>query len=119
MSRFDTWVRSVGQDPDPRFTLANERTFLAWITTSLGLMGLGLAVGTLIPGDHFSLSVLAGLWVLLAVVDHDPGLVRWFRFERAMRLQRGPSAVPVDPDRGAEPGLLSRGHGAGAVLTAS
>ncbi|WP_411194591.1 YidH family protein [Rhodococcus jostii] len=33
----------MGTDPDPRFTLANERTFLAWIRTSLGL--LAAAVG--------------------------------------------------------------------------
>ena len=89
MSRFDVWVRSVGQDPDPRFTLANERTFLSWVTTALGLLGLGLAVGTLIPGEHFSLSVLGGLWVLLAVVITLGAMLRWLRLERAMRLQRG------------------------------
>ncbi|MGB7981452.1 MAG: DUF202 domain-containing protein [Candidatus Nanopelagicales bacterium] len=89
MSRFDTWVRSVGQDPDPRFTLANERTFLSWVTTALGLLGLGLAVGTLIPGEHFSLSVLGSLWVLLAVVITLRAMLRWFRLERAMRQQRG------------------------------
>src|SRR5690625_7225376 len=33
-----------GQDPDPRFTLANERTFLAWIRTSLALLAGGIAV---------------------------------------------------------------------------
>ena len=32
-----------GREPDPRFTLANERTFLAWIRTGLGL-GLGLSI---------------------------------------------------------------------------
>lgn len=33
-----------GQEPDPRFSLANERTLLAWIRTSLGLVAAGLAV---------------------------------------------------------------------------
>ncbi|MBM4509720.1 DUF202 domain-containing protein, partial [Rhodococcus hoagii] len=27
-----------GEDPDPRFTLANERTYLAWVRTGLGLI---------------------------------------------------------------------------------
>ena len=34
----------VGEEPDHRFSLANERTFLAWIRTSLGLIGGGVAV---------------------------------------------------------------------------
>ncbi len=33
-----------GEEPDPRFTLANERTFLAWIRTSLALLAGGVAV---------------------------------------------------------------------------
>lgn len=85
MSRFDAWVRSVGQDPDPRFTLANERTFLAWVTTSLGLLGVGLAVGTLIPQQSTTLTVLAALWVLMSMLTALRALVRWFRLERAMR----------------------------------
>ena len=31
--------RGVGDEPDYRFTLANERTFLAWIRTALALAG--------------------------------------------------------------------------------
>ena len=27
-----------GDEPDPRFTLANERTFLAWVRTALALL---------------------------------------------------------------------------------
>ena len=84
-SRFDQWVRSVGDEPDPRFTLANERTFLAWMTTSLGLLGVGLAVGTLIPGNVVTLQVLGALWVLLSVLVALRALVRWFVVERAMR----------------------------------
>ena len=33
-----------GEDPDPRFTLANERTFLAWIRSSLAFLAGGLAI---------------------------------------------------------------------------
>jgi putative membrane protein len=82
---FDAWVRSVGDDPDPRFTLANERTFLAWTTTSLGLLGVGLAVGTLIPQQSTTLTMLAALWILMAAFTVVRALYRWFRLERAMR----------------------------------
>jgi len=98
VTRFDQWVRSVGTDPDPRFTLANERTFLAWVTTSLGLLGVGLAVGTIIPGEHFSINALAMLWILLAAVLSIRAVIRWFKLERAMRLNEAlplSSSIPV------------------------
>ncbi len=34
----------VGEEPDARFTFANERTFLAWNRTALGCVVAGLAV---------------------------------------------------------------------------
>ena len=34
--------RSEGDDPDYRFTLANERTFLAWIRTALAILAGGV-----------------------------------------------------------------------------
>ncbi|MET1000460.1 MAG: DUF202 domain-containing protein, partial [Acidimicrobiia bacterium] len=37
-------LREVGRDPDPRFSYANERTFLAWNRTALALIAAGLAV---------------------------------------------------------------------------
>ena len=37
-----------GTEPDYRFTLANERTFLAWIRTALGLLAGGVAVRQLV-----------------------------------------------------------------------
>jgi putative membrane protein len=36
--------RDSGHDPDPRLTLANERTLLAWTRTALALAAVGLAV---------------------------------------------------------------------------
>ena len=44
-------LRSVGTDPDYRFTLANERTFLAWLRTALAL--LAFFHGVLRPGVTF------------------------------------------------------------------
>ena len=37
-----------GDEPDYRFTLANERTFLAWVRTALGLLAGGVAVRQLV-----------------------------------------------------------------------
>ena len=86
MRSFDEWMRSVGEDPDPRFTLANERTFLAWVTASLGFIGIGLALGTLLPERHTWTAGLSALWIVLAVVIIVRAVLRWFRMERAMRL---------------------------------
>ncbi|AET70628.1 putative membrane protein [Desulfosporosinus orientis DSM 765] len=43
---------------DPRFYMANERTFLAWIRTSIGIMGFGFVV------ERFSLFVRQMAYVL-------------------------------------------------------
>ncbi len=98
MGRFDAFVRSVGVDPDPRFTLANERTFLSWITTSLGILGVGLAVGTILDRDSRPVAVLAFLWIALSAALSIRALLRWFRLERAMRLGHGlplSASIPI------------------------
>ena len=52
MQRFPQSVYRDGSEPDPRFSLANERTFLAWIRTSLALFAAGVALEALaIPVD--------------------------------------------------------------------
>ncbi|MFC7534419.1 YidH family protein [Actinoplanes sp. GCM10030250] len=77
-----------GTTPDYRFSLANERTFLAWIRTGLALIAGGLACAQFLPPlpvAHLReiisilLLVLGGV-VALRAVDH------WARTERAMRL---------------------------------
>lgn len=40
---------SAPGEPDPRLLYANERTFLAWIRTSLALVAAGLAIIELLP----------------------------------------------------------------------
>jgi putative membrane protein len=80
-------VREEGHTPDYRFSLANERTFLAWIRTALALIGGGFAVDQFLPGLPRGVRVglalcLLGSGVLcsLRAVNH------WVRCERAMRL---------------------------------
>ncbi len=78
---------SEGTEPDYRFTLANERTFLAWIRTSLGLLAGGVAVRQLVDpfevaGGRTLLAMLAiGGSVVLAV----GGYLRWVGVQRAVR----------------------------------
>lgn len=87
------------QEPDYRFTLANERTFLAWIRTALALIAGGVAVVQLFPA--FSVAgVRHGLGVLLTTgggVLAVLALRRWSRVQTAMR--RGtdlpPSRMPL------------------------
>jgi putative membrane protein len=87
-------VYDGGEDPDYRFSFANERTFLAWIRTGLALIAAGVAVDTIrldLPptGQH----VLAALLVLLGALCAVTALSRWARAERAMR-RNGPLPSP-------------------------
>ena len=85
--RFPRRVYGVGAEPDPRFTLANERTFLAWIRTTLALLAGAAAVDALglpMPAVAEETIVLAlALAGLLSAVQAWRG---WAATERAMRL---------------------------------
>ncbi len=86
------------QEPDYRFTLANERTFLAWIRTSLALIAGGVALVQLvpsfgIPGMRHGLSAfLVAGGGALAVLS----VRRWNRVQDAMRrdIDLPPSPLP-------------------------
>ncbi len=76
------------EEPDYRFTLANERTFLAWIRTALALIAGGVAVVQLVPalaipgvrhGLGTALAIAGGVLAVLAVR-------RWQSVQTAMRL---------------------------------
>ncbi|MEU3310307.1 YidH family protein [Nocardiopsis sp. NPDC055551] len=72
---------------DYRFTLANERTFLAWIRTALALLAGAVAVLHLLPlGWAEAPRTAVGLLLaLIAGVVTVYAPVRWFRVQRIMR----------------------------------
>lgn len=90
----------VGEtEPDYRFTLANERTFLAWIRTALGLLAGGVAVHQLLaPRLSGARTALALGCLALAIVLALGAYSHWRSVERAMRLHKrlpGNTLVPV------------------------
>ncbi|WP_171004032.1 DUF202 domain-containing protein [Kocuria sp. 2SI] len=95
-SPFAARLLGGGGEPDPRFTLANERTFLAWIRTALGLLAGGIALealaGDLIP-QTVRVVLAAGL-IALSMVVAISASVRWLRVERAMR-RRAPLPLAI------------------------
>ena len=77
-----------GAEPDPRFTFANERTFLAWSRTALALVVAGLGVVQLLPpfpgvpwGRHVLGVPLIVFGAVVAVVAYS----EWDRSQRALR----------------------------------
>ncbi|MGV0796304.1 DUF202 domain-containing protein [Mycolicibacterium elephantis] len=92
-------MRGDEKEPDYRFTLANERTFLAWIRTALALIAGGIAVVQFVPsfgipgvrhGLSLALTAAGGLLAALAVR-------RWYQVQNAMRRDEDlpPSTVPA------------------------
>ncbi len=74
----------IDSEPDYRFTLANERTFLAYVRTGIALDGAGLAVVQFLTsvGNHRGIAlVFGGLGTLIA------GFLRWRSVQAAMRRQ--------------------------------
>ncbi|MEU9333653.1 DUF202 domain-containing protein [Streptomyces sp. NPDC048290] len=79
-------VRAEGATPDYRFSLANERTFLAWLRTALALIGGGFAVDQFLPELRWAVRVALALALLAAgVLCSLRAVNHWVRCERAMR----------------------------------
>jgi len=99
------------EEPDVRFTYANERTFLAWNRTALALIATGVVATQLLPEFHVAggrqiLGIpLIALGALVALASFQ----QWRANEKAMRrrqpLPKSPMAL-----------VLSIGIGVVAVI---
>jgi putative membrane protein len=103
-------IYDEGTDPDYRFSLANERTFLAWNRTALALLAGGLAVVHLLPEIEPWIRRLLGVPpVILGGLIGALSYQRWEANERAMRRgERLPTSVA--------PRLLALAVALGAVV---
>lgn len=83
------WVYDDGIEPDYRFSFANERTFLAWIRTSLALLAAGVALDVVdLSMPDGAQRVLAILLVGLSLLSATAAWWRWATAERAIRRNR-------------------------------
>ena len=77
-----------GTEPDPRFTFANERTFLAWSRTALALVVAGLGIVQLLPpfpGVPWGRHVLGVPLIVFGAVVAVTAFREWTRSQWAMR----------------------------------
>jgi putative membrane protein len=87
------------QEPDYRFTLANERTFLAWLRTAMALLAAAVAIVQLVPefgfegGRRLIGAALAATGTALAIT----AVLRWRSVQTAMRRSADlpPTRMPV------------------------
>ncbi|MFF2352156.1 YidH family protein [Kitasatospora sp. NPDC058115] len=79
-----------GEEPDYRFSLANERTFLAWFRTGLALIAAALAVAQFVPAHTRGITgtLLGAVPAVAGALLCGTAYVRWRAVQRAMRHRR-------------------------------
>jgi putative membrane protein len=100
-------VRRIGfcvmtnTSPDVGYTsvLANERTYLAWIRTSLGLIAGGVALDQFVASEKGSVvvAVIAFIVIALGAVVALIGIIEWNRTNSAMDVGNPIPRSPVTP----------------------
>ena len=87
LRRFPRSVYEAGTEPDARFTLANERTFLAWIRTALALIAAGVALEAFaLPIEPTFRLTAAIILISFGVLAPMQAWIGWMSTERALRL---------------------------------
>jgi putative membrane protein len=96
--RWPRRVYAAGSEPDPRFTFANERTFLAWIRTGLGFLAAGVAIAAVAQWtDELSLGVrlASAVLVICGLACGIGAFSRWMGNGRTMRLNEPLPSSPL------------------------
>ncbi|MBM7368420.1 YidH family protein [Gordonia hydrophobica] len=91
-------VYSVGDEPDVRFSLANERTALAWVRTALALIAGGITLTTVasLTSSPLIVHILSIVACVAGGVLAVVALLSWQRNERALRLNQPlPPPLPL------------------------
>lgn len=91
--------RRQGVDPEYRISLANERTFLAWIRTALAVLAGGVVLEQYFKtlGPSAVVLTVSTFLCLLAAALSALALVRWRANEVAMRHPRSLPATAALP----------------------
>ncbi len=97
MEQRPTEDRGLADSAPRRTWLAAERTYLAWLRTGLGALGLALAVGRLLPAlvdaDHTAFGLLGAGYGVLGVFVLVLGAYRAQRIRSALTAGR---QLPTD-----------------------
>lgn len=94
--RFPRAVFSRGTEPDARFSLANERTFLAWSRTALAFIAGGVALEALGLELQPELRLAASLVLIITGILLSPAAwLEWAYTERAVREGRHLPHPPI------------------------
>lgn len=80
------FIYSHGSEPDPEYTLANERTFLSWIRTGLAFIAGGIVLNAF--AVDMAVDTRKTLSILLLGIGSIISLwawISWARVERSVR----------------------------------
>jgi len=88
-SRSPRGVYDEGREPDPLYSLANERTYLAWLRLAVTLLAGAVAINRLfLERPWFGSEILALGLVVIAFGTCGLGVRRWWVTERALRRRQ-------------------------------